>query len=119
VIRDSDNELFFSAASSWEIAIKAQQTNREGGLKTMRTDVTLSATYQQVLDNVRCLSLEEQLALVADIATVLREAVRSEDEVAEAAYLAESPTFQRLVEHGLRQVREGKVKRAEALLSEL
>jgi len=73
----------------------------------------------QVLNNVRCLSLEEQLALVADIATVLREAVRSEDEVAEAAYLAESSTFQRLVEHGLRQVREGKVKKVEALLSEL
>jgi hypothetical protein len=85
----------------------------------MGTDVLVSATYQQVLDSVRHLSLEEQLALVADIATVLREAVRSEDEVAETAYLAESPTFQRLVEHGLRQVREGKAKKAEALLSEL
>ena len=85
----------------------------------MGTDVLVSATYQQVLDNIRRLSLEEQLALVADIVTVLREAVRSEDEVAEAAYLAESPTFQRLVEHGLRQVREGKVQKAEALLSEL
>jgi hypothetical protein len=85
----------------------------------MTTDVAVSATYQQVLDNVRRLSLEEQLALVADIATVLREAVRSDDEVAEAAYLAESPAFQRLIEHSLRQVREGKVQRAEALLSEL
>jgi len=85
----------------------------------MGTDVLVSATYQQVLDSVRHLSLEEQLALVADIATVLREAVRSEDEVAETAYLAESPTFQRLVEQGLRQVRDGKVQKAEALLSEL
>ena len=85
----------------------------------MRTNVTPSATYQQVLDNVRRLSLEEQLALVADIATVLREAVRTEDEVAETAYLAESPIFRRLVEHGLRQVREGKAQRVEALLSEL
>jgi len=85
----------------------------------MRTNVTLSATYQQTLDNVRRLSLEEQLALVADIATVLREAVRSEDEVTEAAYLAESSTFERLVEHGLRQAREGKAKKAETLLSEL
>ena len=85
----------------------------------MGTDVLVSATYQQVLDSVRHLSLEEQLALVADIATVLREAVRNEDEVAETAYLAESPTFQRLVEHGLRQIREGKVQRVEALLSEL
>jgi len=62
---------------------------------------------------------EEQLALVADIAMVLREVVCSEDEIAEAAYLAESPTFQRLVEHGLRQVREGKAQTAEALLSAL
>lgn len=85
----------------------------------MRPDATVSVTYQQVLDSVRCLSLEEQLALVADIATVLREAVRSEDEVAETAYLAESPTFRRLVEHGLEQIQEGRVRRAEALLSEL
>ena len=85
----------------------------------MRTNTIRSVTYEQVLDDVYRLSLEEQLALVADIAMVLREAVRSEDEVAETAYLAESPTFQRLVEHGLRQVREGKVQRVEALLSEL
>jgi hypothetical protein len=85
----------------------------------MRTSVAVSATYQEVLDGVRRLSLEEQLALVADIATVLREAVRSEDEIAETAYLAESPTFQRLVEQGLKQVREGKARRVEALLSEL
>ena len=79
----------------------------------MRTSITPSATYQQVLDNVRRLSLEEQLALVADIATVLREAVRTEDEVAETAYLAESPIFRRLVEHGLRQVREGEAQRVQ------
>ena len=84
----------------------------------MSTNVTRSAIYQQVLDNVYHLSLEEQLALVADIATVLREAIRSEDEVAETAYLAESPTFRRLVEQGLKQVREGKVRRVEALRSE-
>ncbi len=66
--------------------------------------------------DARCLSLEEQLSLVADIATVLRKAVRSEDEVAETAYLAGSPTFQRLVEHGLKQAREGEVQRVEALL---
>ncbi len=85
----------------------------------MSTNVTRSAIYQQVLNNVYRLSLEEQLALLADIATVLREAVRSEDEVAETTYLAESPTFRRLVEQGLKQVREGKVQRVEALLSEL
>jgi hypothetical protein len=85
----------------------------------VRTNTIRSVTYEQVLDDVYRLSLEEQLALVVDIATVLRESVRSEDEVAETAYLAESPTFQRLVEHGLRQVREGKVQRVEALLSEL
>jgi len=83
------------------------------------TNTIRSVPYKQVLDDVYRLSLEEQLALVADIATVLREAVRSEDDVAETAYLAESPTFQRLVEHGLRQVREGKAQGVEALLSEL
>jgi len=81
-----------------------ENMNREGGLRTMRTSVAVSATYQEVLDGVRRLSLEEQLALVADIATVLREAVRTEDEVTETAYLAESPTFQRLVEQGLKQI---------------
>ena len=85
----------------------------------MTTNTIRSVPYKQVLDDVYRLSLEEQLALVADIATVLREAVRSEDDVAETAYLAESPTFQRLVEHGLRQVREGKAQGVEALLSEL
>jgi len=43
----------------------------------------------------------------------------TEDEVAETAYLAESPIFRRLVEQGLKQVREGKVRRVEALLGEL
>lgn len=59
------------------------------------------------------------LALVADIASVLRGVAHSADEFREAAYLAESPAFKRIVDRGLKQVKEGKARRAEELLSEL
>lgn len=85
----------------------------------MTTTVSTSPSYQQVLASVRRLSLEEQLALVADIATVLQSAVHSQDEIREAAYLAESLAFKRIVEHGLQEVDSGKARRVEALLSEL
>ena len=85
----------------------------------MTTAVPKSPSYQQVPASARRLSLEEQLALVADIASVLREAVHSEDEFKEAAYLAESPAFKRIVDRGLKHVMEGKARRVEELLSEL
>lgn len=85
----------------------------------MTLAVPTSPNYQQVLASVRRLSLEEQLALVADIATVLQAAVHSEDEFREATYLAESPAFKRIVEHGLQQVDTGKARKIEALFSEL
>ncbi len=85
----------------------------------MTTALPKSPSYQQVLASARRLSLEEQLALVADIASVLRAAVHSEDEFKEAAYLAESPAFKRIVDRGLKQVGEGKARRVEELISEL
>ena len=75
--------------------------------------------YERVLDTVRRLSPSEQLALVSDIVTGLRESVHDEDELAEASELAKSPTFQRLIEHGLAQISDGESRPMEALFSEL
>ncbi len=78
-----------------------------------------TASYEEVLKRALRLQPEEQLALVAEIAKTLRDSAYLRDEVAEVAYLAESPTFHRLVDRGLEQVREGKVRKAETLLDEL
>ena len=75
--------------------------------------------YERILDTVRQLSPSEQLALVSDIVTGLRESVPDADELAEASLLAKSPTFQRLIENGLAQIAAGKARPIEALFSEL
>ena len=75
--------------------------------------------YERVLDTVRQLSPSEQLALVSDIVTGLRESVPDADELAEASLLAKSPAFQRLIEDGLAQISDGEVRPIEALFREL
>ena len=75
--------------------------------------------YERVLDSIRQLNPREQLALASDIVSGLREFVNEVDELAEAARLSKMATFQRLVEDGLAQIREGKVQPIEALFDEL
>lgn len=85
----------------------------------MLTAATRSPHYADILAKVRRLSVEEQLALVADIATVLQAAVHTEDELREAAYLAESPAFRRIAERSLQEIEAGRVRPVEELLGEL
>ncbi len=78
-----------------------------------------SAAYRQALDGVHHLSFEEQLALVKEIMASLRAATHNRNELAEVEYLAQSPTFQRLAERGLREIREGNYRNVEDLLRKL
>lgn len=75
--------------------------------------------YQQILDNVRRLSPDEQLALVSDIVGGLRKSAHNADESLEANLLTNSATFQRLVENSLEYIAEGKARPIDALFDEL
>ncbi len=77
-----------------------------------------TSSYQQALESIRLLSPAEQLALISDIVAELRESYEEEERI-EAEILAESPTFHRLIEVGLRQVEAGQVRPVEDLLDEL
>lgn len=85
---------------------------------TVKMQMQEASPYQQVLNNIRQLSPAEQLALVSDIVTDLRDSYAG-DELSEAAVLAESPTFYRLIENGLEQVKAGQARPIEGLLDEL
>ena len=77
------------------------------------------STYQEVLQDLKRLTVEEQLSLITEIVSSLRNAVRSEDDLVEVEYLAKSPTFRRLAERGLDEVEQGLARPVESLLSEL
>lgn len=77
------------------------------------------SSYDQALATVRRLSPSEQLALISEIVTGLRQDVYAADDLAEAEALASSPAFRRLVDRALAQIEDGQARPIEALMDEL
>ena len=77
------------------------------------------STYQEILQDLNRLTVEEQLSLITEIASSLRNTVRSEDDLVEVEYLAKSPTFRRLAERGLDEIEQGLARPVASLLREL
>ena len=73
------------------------------------------STYQEVLQDLKRLTVEEQLSLITEIVSSLRHAVHSEDDLVEVDYLAKSPTFRRLAESGLDEIDQGLARPVESL----
>ncbi len=77
------------------------------------------STYQEILQDLNRLTVEEQLSLITEIVSNLRNTVRSEDDLVEVDYLAKSPAFRRLAESGLGEIGQGLAHPVASLLREL